>query len=99
MGSSSGSDSYALGIDFGTESCRAGVFDLSGRCLAAEATNYELAHPRPGWAEQDPDEWWSALVTSVGKAVRSAGVSGDAIAGLEASRAETNPSAWKMLRR
>jgi FGGY-family pentulose kinase len=82
MGSSSGSDSYVLGIDFGTESCRAGVFDLSGRCLAAEATNYELAHPRPGWAEQDPDEWWSALVTSVGNALRSAGVSRDAIAGL-----------------
>src|ERR1700759_2351906 len=82
MGSSSGSDSYVLGIDVDTESCRAGVFDLSGRCLAAEATSYELAYHRPGWAEQDPDEWWSALVTSVGKAVHSARVSGDAIAGL-----------------
>ncbi len=73
---------YLLGIDFGTESCRAGVFDSAGHCLAAEATTYKLEHPRPGWAEQNPEEWWSALVESVSKAMRSAGVAGDSIAGL-----------------
>ena len=80
--SSNGGEGYLLGIDFGTESCRAGVFDARGRCLSAEATEYELDHPRPGWAEQDPDQWWSALVASVGKALRAAGVSRDSIAGL-----------------
>ena len=73
---------YLLGIDFGTESCRAAVFDPAGRCLAAEATTYELEHPRPGWAEQDPNDWWSALVASVGKAMRAAEVGADSIAGL-----------------
>ena len=58
-------DRYLLGIDLGTESARAGIFDLEGRAIATAATTYELTHPRPGWAEQDPDEWWSALVTSV----------------------------------
>jgi FGGY-family pentulose kinase len=71
-----------LGIDLGTESCRAAVFDSAGRCMAVEATTYALEHPRPGWAEQDPNEWWSALVESVGKAMRSAEVNGDSIAGL-----------------
>ena len=60
---------YLLGIDYGTESCRAGVFDTDGRLLASEATTYRTTHPRPAWAEQDPGEWWSALVTSVRKAV------------------------------
>lgn len=73
---------YLLGIDYGTESCRAGVFDTDGRPLASEATTYKLTHPRPAWAEQDPDEWWSALVTSVRKAIDAAGVSADSIAGL-----------------
>jgi FGGY-family pentulose kinase len=77
-----GKGPYLLGIDFGTESCRAGVFDCGGRCLAAEATGYALDHPRPGWAEQDPDEWWSALARSVGKALQSAGVDAESIAGL-----------------
>ncbi|MGH9244244.1 MAG: FGGY-family carbohydrate kinase [Acidimicrobiales bacterium] len=73
---------YLLGIDYGTESCRAGIFDTAGRPLATEATSYGLTHPRPGWAEQDPDEWWSALVRSVRTVVDKAGVSPDAIAGL-----------------
>jgi len=83
MSSSTRSDKpYLLGIDFGTESCRAGLFDTAGRLIAAEATTYDLEHPRPGWAEQDPDQWWSALVDSVGKVMQEAEVGGDAIAGL-----------------
>jgi FGGY-family pentulose kinase len=73
---------YLLGIDYGTESCRAGIFDTDGRPLASEATTYALTHPRPGWAEQDPDEWWSALVTSVRAVLDQAGVAPDSIAGL-----------------
>jgi FGGY-family pentulose kinase len=73
---------YLLGIDYGTESCRAGVFDTAGRPLASEATTYGLTHPRPGWAEQDPDEWWSALVRSVRTVMDRAGVPPDSIAGL-----------------
>ncbi len=80
--SSDGGGPYLLGIDFGTESCRAGVFDTAGHCVAVEATSYALEHPRPGWAEQDPDEWWSALVESVAKAMRAAGIDGESIAGL-----------------
>jgi FGGY-family pentulose kinase len=73
---------YLLGIDMGTESCRVGVFDTSGKPLAFEATTYPLSHPRSGWAEQDPGDWWSAMVASVRGAVDKAGVSPDAIAGI-----------------
>ncbi len=73
---------YVLGVDFGTESVRAGVFDLAGKLLAAQAAAYALSHPRPGWAEQDPDEWWSALVSAVRGAVAASGVGRDAIRGI-----------------
>jgi FGGY-family pentulose kinase len=73
---------YLLGIDYGTESCRVGVFDTEGRPLAFAATPYQLTHPRPGWAEQDPDEWWQALISSVREAMQSAGVTPDAVAGI-----------------
>jgi len=75
-------DRYVLGIDLGTESARAGIFDLEGRAVATAATTYALTHPRPGWAEQDPDEWWSALVASVREAMQEAGAGADRIAGL-----------------
>jgi FGGY-family pentulose kinase len=75
-------DAYLLGIDFGTESCRVGIFDLEGRPVAFEATVYALSHPRPGWAEQDPDEWWSALVASVRGAMDKAGISAEQVEGI-----------------
>jgi FGGY-family pentulose kinase len=73
---------YLLGIDYGTESARVGVFDTAGRPLAFAANTYLLKHPRPGWAEQDPEEWWSALARSTHEAMDLAGVGADAIAGI-----------------
>ena len=45
---------YVIGVDGGTESLRAGVFDLAGTPLAFATSPYETTFPRPGWAEQDP---------------------------------------------
>src|ERR1035441_4183055 len=51
----------ALVLDFGTSSVRAGVYDIGSRtmCASAEAP-YATTYPRRGWAEQDPEERWSA---------------------------------------
>ncbi len=54
-----------LAIDIGTQSSRAAVLDPEGRLLASAARPHELATPRPGWAEQDPDAWWQATVANV----------------------------------
>ena len=43
---------YVIGVDGGTESIRAGVFDLSGRPIAFAATPYKTNFPHPAWAEQ-----------------------------------------------
>lgn len=52
-----------LAIDCGTQSLRALVFDAQGRLLAREKVEYEpYFSSAPGWAEQDPEVWFSALV-------------------------------------
>jgi FGGY-family pentulose kinase len=84
---------YLLGIDYGTESCRVGIFDLEGRPVAFEATPYKLTHPRPGWAEQDVDEWWSALKTSIRGCLDKSGTSPDAIAGISYDATTCTPVA------
>ena len=56
---------YVIGVDGGTESLRAFVFDLEGRPLAYHATPYETKFPQPSWAEQNPEDWWRALGESV----------------------------------
>lgn len=71
-----------LGIDAGTESVRAGIFDLAGDPVAIAVEPYPVAQPRPGWAEQDPADWWLALRGAVRGAVASAGDRADAILGL-----------------
>ncbi len=73
---------YVLGIDFGTESVRVGVFDRTGRPLAFASQTYPLDHPHPGWAEQKPDEWWAALVAATRAAVAKSGVNKVEIVGL-----------------
>ena len=55
-----------LGIDLGTTEVKAGLVDLDGRLLAITRAGYglEVGHG-PGWAEQDPGAWWSAVVAVV----------------------------------
>jgi xylulokinase len=55
-----------LGIDLGTTEVKAGLVDLDGRLLAMARAGYELVVGHgPGWAEQDPGAWWSAVVGAV----------------------------------
>ncbi|MFM7779264.1 MAG: FGGY family carbohydrate kinase [Alphaproteobacteria bacterium] len=66
--------SYVIGIDGGTESIRAFVFDLDGRPLASAATPYKTDFPQPSWAEQDPLDWWRCMGQSVRAALSAARV-------------------------
>jgi len=64
-----------IGVDGGTEGIRAGVFDLAGSPIAFASTPYATTYPQPGWAEQQPDDWWTALGRSVRQALHAAGIS------------------------
>ena len=46
-----------LGIDVGTSGCKITAIDLEGRLVDSAFGEIRSAHPEPGWAEQDPDEW------------------------------------------
>ncbi|MGI4793806.1 MAG: FGGY family carbohydrate kinase, partial [Janthinobacterium lividum] len=66
--------SLLLGLDFGTGGIRVGLFDLERRAIVATAEEtYRTAHPRLGWAEQDPADWWDALGRACRRMMRDAG--------------------------
>jgi ribulokinase len=73
---------YVIGIDGGTESLRAHVFDLSGRSRGVGKGAYATAFPQPGQAEQNPDDWWHAAGAAVREAMAVAGVTPDRVSGL-----------------
>lgn len=55
-----------LGIDLGTTGIKAALFATEdGQVLADAFVDYPLFHPHPGWAEQNPVEWWDATVTAI----------------------------------
>lgn len=66
--------SHVIGVDGGTESLRAFVFDLEGRPVGTAATPYKTDFPNPGWAEQNPEDWWQAIGKSVRGAIADAGL-------------------------
>jgi FGGY-family pentulose kinase len=73
---------YLMGIDYGTGGVRVGIFDREGTPKGFHAVEFATHHPRPGLAEQDPDEWWSSLVEAVPMALQEGDVSPEEIAGI-----------------
>lgn len=51
-----------LGIDVGTSFVKAVLATPEGRIVAQAQAAYPTYHPRPGWAEQEPEEWWRGVV-------------------------------------
>lgn len=62
-----------LGIDIGTSSCKIAAFTPDGDVVAQSTQSYSVAYPRSGWAEQDPDEWWSSVCRGI-RAVLAQGI-------------------------
>ncbi|MGD0709046.1 MAG: FGGY family carbohydrate kinase [Anaerolineaceae bacterium] len=63
------------GLDIGTSSVKAGLFDIDGHLLANAAVPIPLYSPFEGWAEQDPKDWWSAACQALKQVMEKAGSS------------------------
>ncbi len=63
-----------LGLDVGTSSVKAVLYDVEARRIAAAAGHeYPLLKPRIDQAEQNPDDWWQAAIVVTRRALDSAG--------------------------
>lgn len=73
---------YLLGIDCGTESVRAGIFDLEGKIIGMGYHQYNTYHEHTGWAEQRIEEWEEALIKSIKMALDKSEIDPTLIAGV-----------------
>ena len=69
-----------LGIDVGTSGAKVVVLDESGALVAQASEEYPLSSPKPGWTEQNPEDWWRAVSSCLeslqGHKIRSIGLTG-----------------------
>lgn len=76
------SESYVIGVDVGTGSARAGLFDLEGRMLSVAKRDITLFREAGSIVEQSSTEIWNAVCAIIREAVQEAGVSPGQIIGL-----------------
>ena len=74
--------SHFLGIDVGTGSARAGVFDSKGTMLASAKRDIALFIEPGEIAEQSSEDIWRAVCAAVREAVTKSGLAGRDIAGI-----------------
>lgn len=56
-----------LGIDYGTGGCKVTALDAAGTFVGEASVEYPTFHDHPGWSEQEPSDWWSALRTALAR--------------------------------
>jgi FGGY-family pentulose kinase len=71
-----------LGLDVGTQSVRAALFDRSGTCRAFAVAPLDTFHPQPGWAEQEPAQWWQAARVAIPESLRRAACRAEEVAAI-----------------
>ena len=62
-----------FGIDVGTSATKGLAIDPDGGVLATEEAAYPLSTPKPGWSEQDPEDWWRATESVLADLTKTAG--------------------------
>lgn len=65
-----------LGLDLGTSSVKAALFDADQRLIAQASQPLQVSRPHPGWSEQDPEAWWRATEAAVDAVAAQASLAG-----------------------
>lgn len=60
-------EKYLLGIDVGTTGTKTLLFSSEGKLMGHAYCPYEMRTPCVGWSEQNPEDWWNAVIQTVRK--------------------------------
>ena len=76
------SEEILLGIDIGTSSCKIAAFNKKGQVIDEESGGYSVYYPQKGWAEQNPLEWWQAIVQAMKQIIKRGIIKAEYIKGI-----------------
>jgi xylulokinase len=73
---------YLIGVDIGTMGTKAAIFDAQGNLLASAFEESILHYPRPGWVEQDQDDFYTSSVRTIKECVEKSGINPSDVAAI-----------------
>ncbi|MFH1879922.1 MAG: xylulokinase [Bacillota bacterium] len=65
---------YLLGIDIGTSACKVALLRKNGEAAAQALCEYPVFYPKPGWSEQNPEDWWTGVCKAVRQVIDASGI-------------------------
>ncbi len=65
---------YVASLDLGTTGCRTIIFDLSGGVIGSDYKEYSSMYPAPSYVEQDANEWWISIKSTIKNAINKSGI-------------------------
>ncbi len=71
-----------IGVDVGTSSAKTVLVNTQGDLLAWVRLEYPMHRPHPGWAENDPDDWVTAVERGIHQVLQQAAVDPSRVKGL-----------------
>jgi len=77
-----GAKEFVIGVDVGTHSTRAGIFDLKGSMMASSNQTISLHYPQPDFVEQESEEIWEKTGQAIGEAIKEAQIQSEDIVGI-----------------
>jgi xylulokinase len=63
---------YLIGMDIGTSGTKSVLFDTEGNAIKSALAEYPLYQPKNGYAEQNPEDWWEAVLKTLQEIVPAA---------------------------
>ena len=73
---------HLLGIDIGTSGTKTVLCTGDGTVVAAATAPHPISNPKPGWSEQHPADWWSAVVAATRDVLAKAKLTGGDVGGI-----------------
>ncbi len=78
-------ETYILAHDLGTTGNKATLFNADGQAVHSAFAGYPTSYPRAGWAEQDPEDWWRAVVETTRALLAGSGIAAGDVAAVSLS--------------
>ncbi len=73
---------YVFAYDVGTSSLKTALVDINGNIIGHAREEYPLYYPNPGWAEQDPDDYWNAVIKTTREIMEKSKIAPEDVKGL-----------------